>query len=412
MKILHISNRYPPYSGGVSDRQCRLIVNELSNRGHFNRVLTCDVTSPAIPDREGVALRRLRLGAQRSAFPFLRLYATERRNLQILREELDQVGPDVVVVWGLSGLTNGIVWELERRKLCTVFAVLDNWPRRRERDDPWFRWWSGPLSFRQKLVRVLLYFGGGHRLFGESYHVRRPTEMNLGQAFFASRSLRDSIRRGGFSVEGSEIVPNCIGRDEFPSQQGRRDDPRRLLWIGSLTAEGDAMTAIQALQELRHNGEMRFSLDLFGRGDASFESKLHDYVRNSQLGGAVTIRHASVEEMSSLFPTYDIFLFTARNPGPFPLVLLRAMAARIPVVTTLEGSCADFVTANKNALVMGTGDPVDLAKKIFEVTNDREATERMTEFAYRDVLDNYSAITVAGKVERILNEATRERSYY
>lgn len=236
--------------------------------------------------------------------------------------------------------------------------------------------------------------------------------MKLGQAFFASKSLRDSIRRGGFSVEGSEIVPNCIGRDEFPSQQGRRDDPRRLLWIGSLTAEGDAMTAIQALQELRHNGEMRFSLDLFGRGDASFESKLHDYVRNSQLGGAVTIRHASVEEMSSLFPTYDIFLFTARNPGPFPLVLLRAMAARIPVVTTLEGSCADFVTANKNALVMGTGDPVDLAKKIFEVTNDREATERMTEFAYRDVLDNYSAITVAGKVERILNEATRERSYY
>jgi glycosyltransferase involved in cell wall biosynthesis len=172
------------------------------------------------------------------------------------------------------------------------------------------------------------------------------------------------------------------------------------------------MTAIQALQELRHNGEMRFSLDIFGRGDVAVESRLHDYVRNSQLGGAVTIRHAGVEEIGSLFPTYDIFLFTARNPGPFPLVLLRAMAARIPVVTTLEGSCADFISANKNALVMGTSDPVDLAKKIFQVTNEREATERMTEYAYRDVLDNYSALTIAGRVERIINEATRERTYY
>lgn len=412
MKLLHISNRYPPYSGGVSDRQCRLIVNELANRGHFNRVLTCDATSAAIPDREGVALRRLRLGPQRSAFPFLRLFATERRNLRVLREELDQVGPDVVVVWGLSGLSNGILWELERRNMCTVFAVLDNWPRRRDHDDPWFRWWSGPLPFRQKVVRVLLSRAGGHRLFGENFRIRRPTEIALKQAFFASNALRESIRRGGFSVDGSEIIPNCIGREEFPAQQGRRDDPRRLLWIGSLTGEGDPMTAIQALQELRHNGEMRFSLDIFGRGDVAFESKLHDYVRNSQLGGAVTIRHASVEEMSSLFPTYDIFLFTARNPGPFPLVLLRAMAARIPVVTTLEGSCADFIFANKNALVTGTSDPVDLAKKIFQAANEREATERMTEYAYRDVLDNYSALTVAGRVERMINNATRDRNFY
>jgi glycosyltransferase involved in cell wall biosynthesis len=236
--------------------------------------------------------------------------------------------------------------------------------------------------------------------------------MKLNHAFFSSKALRESVRRAGFAVDGSEIVPQCIGREEFPPQQSRRDDPRRLLWIGSLNAEGDPMTAIQAIQELRHKGEMRFSLDIFGRGDVSFESKLHDYVRNSQLGGAVTIRHAGVEEMVSLFPTYDIFLFTARNPGPFPLVLLRAMAARLPVVTTLEGSCADLVRANENALIMGTGDPVDLADKVFEAANERERITAMTERAYRDVIDNYSALTVAGKIERILSDAVRSRTYY
>jgi glycosyltransferase involved in cell wall biosynthesis len=153
----------------------------------------------------------------------------------------------------------------------------------------------------------------------------------------------------------------------------------------------------------------RFSLDIFGRGDVAFESRLHDYLRDSQLAGAVTIRHTSVEELAALFPTYDIFLFTPRYPEPFPLVLLRAMAARLPVVTTVEGSCADVVRNGENAITFRTGDPVDCAQKISQVAAEREAVEQMTERAYREVLDNYSALTVAGRVERFLHEIVGSR---
>ncbi len=169
------------------------------------------------------------------------------------------------------------------------------------------------------------------------------------------------------------------------------------------------MTAIQAIQELRHNGTMQYSLDLFGRGDVAFESRLHDYVRNAQLGGAVTIRHANTEELASLFPTYDLFLHTARYPEPFPLVLLRAMAARTPVVTTLEGGAADIVRDGENATVFRTGNPADCAAKLLEVVADREGIERRTALAYREVLDDYSALVVAGRIERLLIDATRFR---
>ncbi len=406
MKLLHLSNRYPPFATGTAERQCRLIVNELSNRGHLNRVLTSDQTVPNVPDREAVALRRLVLATYEkdSAMAFLKLVRNERRNVDVLREELEQIHPDIVLVWGMSGLSSCLLWELERRRVRTAFAVLDQWPRHREREDPWYQWWSAPLPFGPRVIRRFLYDTRLSRLLQRRLPVRRPTELGLGNAFFSSRSLRESIRSAGYHVNGSGVLPCCIGRDEFPAQSQRREELRRLLWIGPLDADRDPMTAIQAIQELRHNGEMRFSLDIFGRGDVSFEGRLHDYLRDAQLAGAVTIRHTSVEELVQLFPTYDIFVFTPRHPDPFPLVLLRAMAARLPIVTTVEGSCADVVRNGENALTFRTGDPVDCARKVYQAASERDLVDAMTERAYREVLDNYSALIVAGRVERFLNE--------
>lgn len=406
MKILHLSNRYPPYGIGTAERQCRIIVGELGNRGHFNRVLTSDHVVPSVPDREAVALRRLAMPVYEkdSATAFFKLLFNERRNLRALREELDQIHPDLVLVWGMAGISNCLLWELERRGVRTAYAVLDHWPRHRVREDPWYQWWSAPLPFGPRVIRRTLYDTRIYRLLQRQLPVRRPTDARLHNAFFSSRALRESIRNAGFPVDGSEVIPCCIGREEFPAQSQRRDDLRRLLWIGSLDTDRDPMTAIQAIQELRHNGEMRFSLDIFGRGDPAFEGRLHDYLRDSQLAGAVTIRHTSVDELVALFPTYDIFVFTPRYPEPFPLVLLRAMAARLPVVTTVEGSCADVVGTGENVFTFRTGDPVDCARKIYQVAAERETVDAMTERAYRDVLDNYSALTVAGRVERFLNE--------
>jgi glycosyltransferase involved in cell wall biosynthesis len=328
----------------------------------------------------------------------------ERRNVQVLREELDKIRPDIVLVWGMAGLSNCLLWEIQRRGVKLAFAVHDHWPRHRVREDPWYQWWSSPQPFGPRVIRRALYDTRMHRFLQRRLPVRRPTELDFGRAFFASRALRETIRNAGYRVDGSDIISACIGRDEFPGQSQRRDDLRRVLWIGPLDTDHDPMTAIQAIQELRHNGEMRFSLDIFGRGDVAFESRLHDYLRDSQLGGAVTIRHTSVEELVQLFPTYDLFLYTARYPEPFPLVILRAMAAHLPVVTTVEGSCADLVRQGENAITFRTGDPVDCGRKIFHVASEREAIERITEVAYREVLDNYSAITVTGRVERFLNE--------
>jgi glycosyltransferase involved in cell wall biosynthesis len=243
----------------------------------------------------------------------------------------------------------------------------------------------------------------------QAHAARRPTDLPFKHGFFASRALRDSIRLAGFDVEGTEVLPHCLGRDEIPAAPQHRDDLRRLLWIGTLDADHDPMTAVQALQELRHQGEMRFSLDIFGRGDVAVEGRVRDYVRNAQLAGAVNIRQTSIDEVVMLHTGYDIFLHTARHPGPFPIVLARAMAARLPVIAAPEGSVNEIVRNGENALTFRTGDPQDCAEKILRLVADRRLLEALTERAYRDVLDNLSAAAVAGRLDRLLHEAARPR---
>jgi len=401
VKLLHISNHYPPYSTGPVERQCRLIVNELAHRGHFNRVLTSHLRTPGVPDRERFALRKLYL-APATHPPFTRLLRNERHNLAALRSALDELPADAVIVWSMTGLSNSLLWELYRQRRQVVYIVFDSWPRNRLKNDPWFAWWTAALPFRERLIRRLLRTTLLARPLLERFPVQPPNSIPLRDACFASRALRESIRSAGYAIDGSEIIPYCIGRDEIPATPHRRDEIRRLLWVGSLDMENDPMTAIQAIQELRHGGSMQFSLDIFGRGDVAFESRLHDYVRAAQLAGVVTIRHARVEDMTSLYPTYDAFLFTARTPEAFPVVLLRAMSARLPIVTTVEGSCADLIRNGENALVFRTGDPVDCAEKILELVAHPERIDPMTERAYRQVLDNHAATIVAGRIERLV----------
>ena len=403
VKLLHLTNHFPPYSSGIAEKQCALLVRELAARNHVNRVLTSDVTVPHVVDHEPHVDRRLRLLTGSATRSFIRLFLLQQFNRRALLQELDQLMPDVVVIWSMSGLSFSLLWELHRRQVRMAFAVLDGWPRQGVRDDPWYRWWAAPLPVDQRIIRRALRECRLDRPILNAHPAQRPGDLPLQHGFFASRALQDSVRLAGFAVDGTMILPYCLSRDEIPAAPPRRDDPRRLLWIGHLDADRDPLTAVQALQELRHQGEMRFSLDIFGRGDVAMEARLRDYLRNAQLGGAVTIRHASVDELAMLYPSYDVFLHTARHPDPFPVGIVRAMAARVPVITTSEGSATDVARNGHNALTFRTGDPFDCAEKILQLAADRPLVDTLTERAYREVMDTYSASSVGGRLDRLLH---------
>jgi glycogen(starch) synthase len=412
VKLLHLTNHYPPQDVGSYERQCKLVVGELLRRGHRCRVLTSDHKVRPLPDRDPTVARELRLvrpgrPEARRFFPLLR---REQHNHRVLRRHLAEFAPDALVVWGMTGLSASLLAAARAWHIPVVYAVLDHWLSDPENVDSWATWWHGALSPEQDLLRRALRGLAFEPRLCRSYPVIRPAQLSFDHAFFCSRALKEIALNHGVPVDRADVVPLCVALREIPQKQRHDDHLRRLLYVARLDERKDPLTAIRAIHELRQQGHVRFNLDLYGQGDARFEGQLHATIRSFQLGGAVSIKHVADDQLDALYPLYDLLVFTSKYPEPFPLVALKAMAARVPVVSTLSGGCADLIRDGENALAFRAGDHIDLARQIWKVAEDPALAARLTDTAHRDVREHYSVEGVTTRIETLIAAACGQAS--
>lgn len=150
-----------------------------------------------------------------------------------------------------------------------------------------------------------------------------------------------------------------------------------------------------------------FTLDIFGRGSLQFEASLHAYVRRFQLGGAISFKPTLDEQINNSLHRYDALVFTSKHAEPFPLIHLKAMAARVPVISTLAGGSGELIREGENGLSFEAGNPVQLADRLAQLAESPDLGERLTTTAYANVVQNYTLDRVAARIETLLYRATR-----
>lgn len=83
------------------------------------------------------------------------------------------------------------------------------------------------------------------------------------------------------------------------------------------------------------------------------------------------------EQKINLLGQADIFVLPSHNEG-FPVCLLEAMAAGLPVVATNVGGIPDLVEPDKNGILVEAGKAVALADAIINLADDFFLRERMS----------------------------------
>ena len=145
MKILVLSNLYPPHNVGGYEVRCQQVVHQLRQFGHEVRVLTSNhqVAGVETPPEPEVS-RRLRIHGffGHPWLPIHKLYALEKHNHAVLREELETFKPEVVHVWNMGGLSKSLLLRLEAGAVPVVYDVSDHWIARSLRADVWLAWWN------------------------------------------------------------------------------------------------------------------------------------------------------------------------------------------------------------------------------------------------------------------------------
>jgi glycosyltransferase involved in cell wall biosynthesis/SAM-dependent methyltransferase len=362
LRILTISNWYPPHHYGGYELSCADVNRRLVARGHHVEVLCSDHLSGgavAAGEADGAVVRReLRLywRDERPWAPSItERLAIERHNQACLRRALDEVQPDVVALWQIAVLSVGLVSTLAQRGIPMVFAVCDDWLTYAVGQDGWARMFSGSAP-RRALGRVAARVLdlpttapdiGAHGTFlFVSDATKRIAETHSHRSF-----ERAAVVYSG--IEGSVFAPT-------PDRLADRPWRWRLLWVGRFDPRKGAATAISALEHLPDDA----TLVLCGRGDPAEAARLSALSTELGVRDRVTITTAAREALPDVYGSADAFLFTSEWTEPFGLTPIEAMACGTPVVGTNLGGSAEFLVHGANALVVPPHDPVTLARAV------------------------------------------------
>jgi glycosyltransferase involved in cell wall biosynthesis len=322
VRILVLSNLYPPDVLGGYEIACAQAVDALRARGHEVLVAAGAPRNPT-PTARGVR-RVFKLVDEWNATEMsedalvIALRSAESRivsahNVHVLTAILAEFDPDVVLVSNILGL-GGL-------GLMTCLQYLKT---------PWV-WHLGDCVPRLLCSKFHIFDRANPALAEEfSRHIQ-------GHFVLVSQQLRDEVESAGIRLNGDvAVIPYWIAgtRPPGPSLQERRagDGVLRIISAGQVSREKGIDLLIEAAGELKGGGCGRFVLDIYGQVDGPF---FEHRIRELGLDEQVRLRGARPHhEILELYGRYHVFAFPSRDREPFGLVPLEAAARGcVPIIT-------------------------------------------------------------------------------
>jgi glycosyltransferase involved in cell wall biosynthesis len=214
-------------------------------------------------------------------------------------------------------------------------------------------------------------------------------------------------------AERIRVIPPAADPDHFrpPSLEERRDararwgippDQFAISFVGSLTANKNPETIVQAIADLRRSGHDVVAL-LAGRGPAEEPAS----ARAEQLGIADRIRFLGYQDARSVLWAADAFVLPSRSEGS-PLVIVEAMLSGAVVVATQAGGAAQQLTPGVTGMAFRYGDHQDLANRIQQLIAEPWLRENLARRALDDARERFSSTAMARRVLATYEEALQE----
>jgi glycosyltransferase involved in cell wall biosynthesis len=392
VRVLVITNLYPPHAMGGYELSCHDTVERWRGAGHDVSVLTTTTTfhdpsaDPPEPDVRRVlewywADHHIQRPPRRERFRI------ERDNQRRLSDVLAATRPEVVSLWAMGGMSMGLVTTCLERGLPVVAVIEDDWLVYAAHVDAWTGAWLRRPRWLGAVAR---------RLTGLPTAV--PVLPAGATVAFASEYLRRRAEaEATVHFTTSAIVPLGTDPVDFPSRRpGDRPWRGRLLMVGRVEPRKGFDIAIQALADLPDA-----TLRIVGAGDDRHRRELIAMARDLGVADRLTCDDfVARRDLAAVYAESDALLFLSRWDEPFGLVPLEAMTQAVPVVAIRRGGAAEFLSHGLNCLEVPVDDPSAVSAAVRALASDDGLRRRLvnagltTSAAYR--VDRF-----AGELEAI-----------
>lgn len=408
MRLIFLTNFYPPYGQGGYEQWCQEVAEGLQARGHTLLVLTsrhgCERAKTQEPSWiQRVLHLEMELKSLRNGVKFFtQRHAREQKNLFYLQQSVDTFQPDAVLVWGMWNLTHALpVLAEQLLPGRVVYYIGDYWPTLPSQHE--YYWQTPPRNWKTRLPKHLLKFFATRMLAQE----QRPTPA-FAHVIFPTVFMRNELKRMGMCAQRTQIIyaaaDTSLYLHDKPTALPQPDHKLALLYAGRITADKGVHVAVEAVALLVHQYRLHdITLRIVGGGDPAYLAQLRHLVEQKAISEYVCFSGAQPKQnMPQIYQQADIFLFTSIWQEPFGRVLIEAMAAGAVVVGSPTGGAAEILIHGENALTFPPGDAAALAAQVARLVQTPQLRQQLVAAGKKIAQEKFDITRMTSEIEEYL----------
>ena len=403
MRILIITNLYPPQFVGGYELRCKETAVELAQRGNDVFVLSSKWERGASFTEDNV-YRRLLIDSSdevpssnidnswywRQRYQQIQSALHSRRNYAITTELINTLQPSLVFVWNMGGMGVSPILASQDQGIPVVFSIGDYWLIHLKQ-----KLCDESSLIKRKYWSAILGLGDFNRL-------------DLAHLLVVSGTVRQVYVKNGFLEQNLHIIPRGVKSERVLPERALSSLPDhhqgqvKFLFLGRLVPEKGPDVAIGAIEILRREyGIKNIQLDIVGDGPSEYILMLKNLVSKWKLEDQVSflgkLEHSQVWD---LYMRYNALLFPYRWEEPIGGTILEAMARGLPVIISERGGPMEDVKHGENGLLVPGDRPEEWAEAINRfLALDTQALRNMRISALNTIKEKYIFESV---VDRIL----------
>lgn len=364
MKILHTQHLYPPYIGG-SEEVIKQLSERLAKRGHDVTVATA-----AHPDQKqsttvnGVQVESFSLSGN-GVTGIHGSKAEQERYLAFLRQgDFDVMLNSCAQTWSTD----------------LAFSALDELP--------------------YKKVFLPSGYSALHHLLFRRYFARLPKVLSkYDQIIYFSERYQDKEFGDRHGIKQFSIIPNAANEDEFlQPAKGFREKygittPYMILTVGNHYKDKGHQRVIDAFKQLNRSD---VTLVILGQKAGTFFTSCYkSCLAESERYPNIKVLAVDRPWVVSAFQEADVFAFGSSVEAS-PLVILEAMAAKLPFVTTDCGCVKDY-----KAYGTIVDSPDQLSDAIAKLLDSKPLRKQRAEAGFKAWQQHYTWESVVDQYEAV-----------
>ena len=404
MRILFLSNFFPPARPGGYTQWCHEVAERLAKHGHTIGVLTSSYELTKAHAGEQNIYRLLHLEGDLAYYQPLHFFTKwkkqHRENLVFLEHAVRDFAPDLIFVWGMWALSKALPALAE--KLLpgrVVYYLSDYWL---SAIDMHTTYWQSPVRrWPMQVPKRALSRLAMSMLAKEG----RP-ELKLEQVICVSARVRDLLVAAGLPIQHARIIHGGIAIERFLDARNRiyRSGHLKLLYAGQLVRHKGVHTAIEAIARLvNERGINQITFTLLGAGHPDYEEFLHHLVERERLHDFVTFQKpVSKDEMPAMLQQFDVLIFPSIYEEPLARITQEAMASGLVVVGTTTGGTKEILRDGETGLTFAPEDVDGLVEQVTRLIADPDLRCRLAEAGRQTVLENFTLDRMVKEIEAYL----------